>query len=213
MTGPNPSVKHPMPMHPRVGFLKPLAADQENIEIGEFTYYDDPAGPEHFVEKCVLYHYPFVGDRLVIGKFCALAQGVKFIMNGANHATAGFSTYPFNIFGHGWEQGFDQKSWEAENRGDTIVGHDVWIGMDVTIMPGVSIGPGAIIAAKAVVSRNVPPYTIVAGNPAAMVKARFDDRTVTRLLAIAWWDWPVDKISRNLDLIRGADIERLEAAA
>lgn len=212
MTGPNPAVKHPMPMHHRVGFLRPLTADHENIDIGEFTYYDDPDGPEHFVEKCVLYHYPFVGDRLVIGRFCALAEGVQFIMNGANHAMSGFSTYPFNIFGHGWEKGFDQKTWEAENRGDTVVGNDVWIGMEATIMPGVAIGHGAIVAAKAVVGRNVPPYAIVAGNPAVVMKRRFDDATINRLLAVAWWDWPVDKISRNLDAIRGADIGRLEAA-
>jgi virginiamycin A acetyltransferase len=213
MAGPSPTIKHPMPMHPRVGFLKPLLEGQANVEVGEFTYYDDPAGPEHFAEKCILYHYPFVGDRLVIGKFCALAEGVKFIMNGANHATSGFSTFPFNIFGHGWEEGFDRKSWEAENRGDTIVGHDVWIGMEATILPGVHIGHGAIVAAKAVVSRNVPPYAIVAGNPAAIVRTRFDDQTVNRLLALAWWDWPVDKISRNLDAIRGAELARLEAAA
>lgn len=212
-TGPNPSVKHPMPMHPRVGFLKPLTAGLPNVEIGEFTYYDDPGGPEHFAEKCILYHYPFVGDRLVIGKFCALAQGVQFVMNGASHAASGFSTYPFNIFCHGWEQGFDLKSWEAESRGDTIVGNDVWIGMDATIMPGITIGHGAIIGAKAVVTRDVAPYAIAAGNAATVVRTRFDDNTVDRLLAIAWWDWPVEKIGRNLDAIRGADIERLEATA
>lgn len=212
MTGPNPAVKHPIPMHTRVGFLRPLTIERENVDIGEFTYYDDPAGPEHFIEKCVLYHYPFVGDRLVIGRFCALAEGVKFIMNGANHAMSGFSTYPFNIFGHGWEQGFDQKTWEAENRGDTVVGHDVWMGMEATIMPGVAIGHGAIVATKAVVGRNVPPYAIVAGNPAVVVKRRFDDATINRLLAVAWWDWPMEKISRNLDAIRGADIGQLEAA-
>ncbi|HHZ07379.1 MAG TPA: CatB-related O-acetyltransferase [Rhizobiales bacterium] len=213
MNGPNPDIKHPLPMHPRVGFLKPLLGGRANIEVGEFTYYDDPDGPEHFAERCVLYHYDFVGDRLVIGRFCALAQGVTFVMNGANHAMSGFSTYPFNIFGHGWETGFDAKTWEAENRGDTFVGHDVWIGMGATIMPGVTIGHGAIVAARSVVAQDVPPYAIVGGNPARTMRMRFDERTVARLLAVAWWDWPVDKISRNLDAIRGADIARLEAAA
>lgn len=212
MSGPNPSIKHPMPAHRRVGFLKPLV-DAENVEIGEFTYYDDPDGPEHFQEKCVLHHYPFIGDRLVIGRFCAIAQGARFIMNGANHAMSGFSTFPFNIFGHGWEDGFDPASWEKENRGDTVVGNDVWIGMEAVIMPGVTIGDGAIVAAKSVVSRDVAPYTIVAGNPANPVRRRFDESTVARLLAIAWWHWDVDKISRNLDAIRGADIDRLERAA
>ena len=212
MTGPDPLDPHRMPGFPRVGFLKPLV-DRPNIEIGDYTYYDDPDGPEHFVEKCVLYHYDFVGDRLVIGRFCALAEGVTFIMNGANHATGGFSTYPFNIFGDGWEQGFDPRSWEDEMRGDTIVGNDVWIGMQATILPGVSIGDGAIVAAKAVVSADVPPYAIVAGNPARVVKTRCDEDTIRRLLAIAWWDWPAERISRHLDAIRGVDIDRLEAVA
>lgn len=213
MSGPNPDIKHPMPMHPRVGFLRPLVEDRPNIEVGEYTYYDDPDGPEHFADRCVLYHYDFIGDRLVIGRFCALAQDVTFIMNGANHAMSGFSTYPFNIFGHGWEEGFDARTWEAEIRGDTVVGHDVWIGMQAMVMPGVTIGHGAIVASRAVVTHDVPPYAIVGGNPARTMRMRFDERTVERLLAVAWWDWPVDKISRNLDAIRGADIERLEAAS
>ena len=212
MTGPNPNIKHPIAMHPRVGFLKGLVTSP-NIEIGDFTYYDDPDGPDKFAEKCVLHHYDFIGDRLVIGKFCAIAEGARFIMNGANHAMSGFSTYPFNIFGHGWEEGFDPETWSKEVRGDTIVENDVWIGMDAVIMPGVRIGNGAIVAAKSVVTHDVPPYAIVAGNAAKVVKMRFDDFTVRRLLKAAWWDWPVDKIGRNLDAIRGADISKLEAAA
>jgi virginiamycin A acetyltransferase len=211
MTGPNPTIKHPIAMHTRVGFLKALI-DKPNIEIGEFTYYDVPDGPDKFVERCVLHHYPFIGDKLIIGKFCSIAEGARFIMNGANHAMSGFSTYPFNIFGHGWELGFDVKSWEQENRGDTVIGHDVWIGMEALVMPGVTIGHGSIVAAKSVVTRDVPPYTIVAGNAAKIVKHRFDDLVTKRLLKVAWWDWPVDKISRNLNAIRGADIARLEAA-
>jgi virginiamycin A acetyltransferase len=212
MHGPDPLDPHPMQGFPRVGFLKPLV-DRRNIEIGEYTYYDDPAGPEHFVSKCVLHHYDFVGDRLVIGRFCALARGVTFIMNGANHPTGGFSTFPFNIFGDGWENGFDPKTWQDEMRGDTTVGNDVWIGMQATILPGVTIGDGAIVAAMSVVSADVPPYAVVAGNPARVVKMRFDDDTIGRLLAVAWWNWPVERISQHLDAIRGADIDRLEAAA
>ena len=210
--GPNPAIKHPIPMHKRVGFLKSLVT-AENIEVGDFTYYDDPDGPDLFQEKCVLHHYPFIGDKLIIGKFCAIAEGARFIMNGANHAMSGFSTYPFNIFGHGWEEGFDQSTWTREVRGDTVLGHDVWIGMEAVILPGVDIGHGAIVAAKSVVTHDVPPYAVVAGNAAKVVKMRFDKRTVARLLAIAWWDWPVDKITRNLNAIRGADIAALEAAA
>lgn len=211
MDGPDPAEKHPMEGIPRVGFLKALV-DQPNIEVGDYTYYDDPNGPEAFVERCVLYHYPFVGDKLIIGRFCAIAEGTQFIMNGANHAMSGFSTYPFNIFGKGWEQGFDVSTWQEAVKGDTIVGNDVWIGYQAVIMPGVRIGNGAIVASKAVVSRDVPPYAVVAGNPARVVKMRFDDGLIARLEAIAWWDWPVEKITRNLDAIRGADIERLENA-
>ncbi|MGY6708433.1 MAG: CatB-related O-acetyltransferase [Rhizobiaceae bacterium] len=211
MHGPDPQNPHPMEGHPRVGFLKPLV-DDPHIEIGDYTYYDDPDGPEHFVAKCVLYHYPFIGDRLVIGRFCAIAAGVRFIMNGANHAMSGLSTYPFNIFGQGWEEGFDPETWDKELRGDTVVGNDVWIGYDASIMPGVTIGDGAVIAAHSVVSRDVPPYAIVAGNPAQPVRRRFDDETVERLLAIGWWHWPAEKITRNLAAIRGGSVDALERA-
>lgn len=211
MHGPDPDTIHPLPVHPRVGFLKPLVK-ASNIEIGEFTYYDDPDGPEHFVERCVLHHYDFLGDRLIIGRFCALATGVQFIMNGANHVTSAISTFPFNIFGNGWEEGFDPDSYKAGLRGDTVIGNDVWIGMEATIMPGITIGDGAIVAAKSVVTRDVPPYAIVAGNPARVVRHRFDEAAISRLLAIGWWNWPVDKLTRNLDALRGMDIDRLEQA-
>ena len=161
----------------------------------------------------MLHHYPFIGDRLIIGRFCAIAEGASFIMNGANHAMSGFSTYPFNIFGHGWEKGFDARDMgRLKTAATPIIGNDVWIGMEAVILPGVTIGDGAIIGAKSVVSHDVPPYAIVAGNPGKVVKMRFDRNTVERLLDVAWWNWPVDKITRNLDAIRGADISRLEAA-
>jgi virginiamycin A acetyltransferase len=200
-----------MPDQKRCGYLKALVT-RPTIEIGDFTYYDDPLGPERFEEQCVLYHFDFVGDRLVIGKFCAIAADTCFIMNGANHDMRGFSTYPFGILGEDWRAAWDDGSVEAGFRGDTIVGNDVWFGTEAMVMPGVTIGDGAIVAARAVVSRDVPPYAIVAGNPARVVRARFDEETVSRLLAVAWWHWPIDKIMRNVDAISGADIERLEGA-
>jgi virginiamycin A acetyltransferase len=150
-------------------------------------------------------------DRLVIGRFCAIASKVQFIMNGANHALDGFSTYPFAIFRAGWQD--PDLDWAKGSRGDIVIGNDVWIGAEAMILPGVAIGDGAIIGARAVVASDVPAYTIAAGNPARTVKRRFDDATIQRLLAIAWWDWPPEKITANLNAIRGANLAALEAAA
>jgi virginiamycin A acetyltransferase len=211
MTGPDPTAVHPVPAHRRIVFLKPLIRNPL-IEVGEYTYYDDPEDAESFETRNVLHHYDFIGDRLVIDRFCALATGVRFVMNGANHAMTGFSTYPFNIFGGGWEKGFDFASVSAGFKGDTVVGSDVWIGGGATIMPGVSIGHGTIVAAESVVTKDVPPYAIVAGNPATVRRMRFGDDAITRLLRLAWWDWPSPKLCRNLDAVRGADIDLLEAA-
>ncbi|UIJ71341.1 CatB-related O-acetyltransferase [Aurantimonas sp. HBX-1] len=211
MHGPDPNDPYPMAGQARVGFLKPLV-DHPQIEIGDYSYYDDPAGPERFVEACVGHLYPDLGDRLVIGRFCAIGSGVRFVMNGANHAMTGLSTYPFNIFGNGWERGFDVATIVAGVRGDMVVGNDVWIGEWATVLPGVSIGDGAIVGSLAVVSRDVESYTVVAGNPAREVRRRFDQETVERLRAVAWWNWSAEKITRNLDLIRGGDVEALETA-
>lgn len=211
MVGPDPDTTYPLPAHPRVCFLKNVI-DRANISVGDYTYYDDPVEPERFAEKRVLYHYEFLGDRLVIGRFCAIAAGATFIMNGANHAMGGFSTYPFQIFGNGWETGFDVDDYKTSLRGDTIVGNDVWIGMEATIMPGVTVGDGAIIAAKSVVTGNVPPYAVVGGNPARVMRRRFPDAMIAALLEIAWWNWDVDKITRNLGAIMGTDLAALEAA-
>ena len=212
MHGPDPSTPYPMAGQPRVGFLKPLVDDPQ-IEIGDFTYYDDPDGPEHFAERCVLYKYPFIGDRLLIGRFCALATGVRFIMNGANHALGGFSTFPFSIFGKGWEAGFDPATFIEGTRGDTVVGNDVWIGRESVIMPGVTIGDGAIVAARSVVVSDIPAYAIAGGNPARTIRMRFDEATIARLLDIAWWNWPPGKITSAIDAIRGADIDALQRAS
>ncbi|HEX9173406.1 MAG TPA: Vat family streptogramin A O-acetyltransferase [Telluria sp.] len=210
MQGPSPDTTYPMPGFPQVCYLKNIVT-RPNIEIGDYTYYDDPDGVQNF-ENNVLYHFPFVGDRLRIGKFCAIARGVKFIMNGANHQMDGISTYPFFIFGNGWESA-QPAAGELPYKGDTVIGNDVWIGYDALIMPGVTIGDGAIIAARSVVTADVPPYTLVGGNPARVVRARFDAECVRRLLAIAWWNRPADWISKHLDLIRAGDVAALETAA
>lgn len=211
--GPDPDILHPMPGFPRIVSLRPLAQGRSNVSVGPYSYYDDPDTPTAFFDRNVLHHFDFVGDRLIIGPFCAFATGCRIVMNGANHAMAGFSTYPFNIFAGGWETGFDPATWDAECRGDTVIGADVWVGSEAWILPGVTIGAGAIIAAKAVVTRDVAPYAVVAGNPAREVRRRFDDATIARLLQIAWWDWPADRITRNLNAIRGNDLSVLEAAA
>lgn len=207
--GPDPNNSFPLPAHPRTVFLKNHIT-RPNILVGDYTYYDDPAGVTNF-EANVLYHFDFVGDRLIIGKFCAVATGVKFIMNGANHNIQGFSTYPFPIFAQGWEQNLP-AGYAFPQRGDTVVGNDVWLGYDSLIMPGVKIGDGAVVATRAVVTKDVPPYHIVGGNPARSLRARFDEATIEALLEIRWWDWDAAKITRNLAAICGADIERLRRA-
>lgn len=208
--GPDPTNKHPLAGFPQVCFIKNTVSNP-NILIGDYTYYDDPEDSENF-ERNVLYHYPFIGDRLIIGRFCALAHGVRFIMNGANHKLSGFSTYPFQIFGQGWDKVAPQLT-DLPYRGDTIVGHDVWIGYDALIMPGVQIGNGAIIAARSVVAHDVPAYTVVGGNPARPIKPRFTPEVIAELEAIAWWDWPIEKITQYLHIITTADIVALRAAA
>ena len=192
--------------YPQVCYLR-NAITRPNITVGDYTYYDDPDGPERF-EQNVLYHFPFVGDKLVIGRFCALAKDVKFIMNGANHLMAGFSTYPFYIFGNGWERATPPRD-AFPYKGDTVVGNDVWIGYDAMVMPGVRIADGAIVATRSVVASDVPPYAIVAGNPAKVIRRRFSDEVIAALLEIAWWNWSAEKISRNLEQIMGADIQAL----
>lgn len=206
MYGPDPATKHPMAGFPQICFIKNTVTNP-NIMIGDYTYYDDPEDSENF-ERHVLYHYPFIGDKLIIGKFCALAQGVKFIMNGANHKLSGFSTYPFQIFGNGWEQVMPQPG-ELPFKGDTVVGNDVWIGYESTVMPGVTIADGAIVAAKSVVVSDVPPYTIVGGNPAKIIRQRFANEVIAALLELAWWDWSIETISQSLEAIVAADIDAL----
>jgi len=210
LTGPSPYTVHPMDGFPQVCFIKNTVRNP-NIIIGDYTYYDDPEDAEHF-ERNVLYHFPFIGDKLIIGKFCAIARGVKFIMNGANHKLSGISTYPFQIFGNGWEKVMPQPG-DLPFKGDTIVGNDVWLGYDAMVMPGVRIGNGAIVATRSIVVSDVPAYTIVGGNPAKPLKQRFPSDVIDVLQSIAWWDWPIEKITRHLDIIVSADVDALRACA
>lgn len=206
MHGADPKDKHPMKGFPQICFIQNTVSNPDII-IGNYTYYDDPEDSENF-ERNVLYHFPFIGDQLIIGKFCALARGVKFIMNGANHKLDGFSTYPFQIFGNGWEK-IEPQPEELPYKGNTVIGNDVWIGYEAVIMPGVQVGDGAIIAAKSVVVSDVAPYTIFGGNPAKCIRQRFDDGVIKSLLEVAWWNWDIGKITRNLEKIVAADIEAL----
>jgi virginiamycin A acetyltransferase len=207
---PNPNTLYPLEGFTRVVFLKPLIT-APNIVVGEYSYYDDPDDPTAFERNNVLYAYG--PERLVIGKYCALATGVRFIMAGANHPTSGVSTFPFAIFGGEWRERTVDLIYEMPHGGDTVVGNDVWIGYQAMIMPGIQIGDGAIVAAGSVVSRDVPPYGIVAGNPARLVRTRFDEADVARLLAAAWWDWPVELVTQHARTIMAGTPDQIEEIA
>lgn len=208
--GPDPKALYPMKDYRKLIFLKNIIT-RKNIEVGDYTYYDDVDDPLAF-ENNVLYHFDMLGDKLIIGKFCALASGVKFIMNGANHQIDPISTFPFAIFENGWEkinEGVDLAK-KYPHKGDTVIGNDVWIGFEATLMPGIKVGNGAVIASKSVVTKNVPDYAIVGGNPAKVIRMRFDEATIARLLRITWWDWPADKITEHLHIINSVDVDALE---
>ena len=208
MNGPNPANPHPLPGFPQVCFIKNTLRNP-NIIVGDYTYYDDPLDAENF-ERNVLYHYPFIGDKLIIGKFCAIAKGAQFIMNGANHKVSGISTYPFQIFGNGWEKVMPGEG-DLPYKGDTVIGNDVWIGYEALIMPGVKVGNGAIIASRSVVTSDVPAYTVVGGNPAKPVRARFAPEVVAQLESLAWWDQSPAWITAHLGQIVSGDVEALLA--
>lgn len=201
---PNPDTIYPIEGVTRTVYLKNIVTNPQII-VGDYTYYDDPEDVHNF-EKNVLYLFEFMGDKLIIGKFCQIATGVRFIMNGSNHAMNGFSTYPFKVFGDAWST----ASLEVISKGDTVIGNDVWIGNGVTIMPGVQIGDGVIIGTNSVVTKDVEPYTIVAGNPAKAIRKRFDEETIQLLLALKWWDWDVSKITDHLDIITSGNINELK---
>ncbi|GGO10992.1 acetyltransferase [Microbispora rosea subsp. aerata] len=208
---PDPTTVHPLPAHERVVFLKPLISSPV-IEVGDYTYYDDPDGATGFEHRNVLYAYG--PERLIIGKYCAIASGTRFLMAGAAHPTMGVSTFPFTMFGGEWTDRTLDIVTGMPSRGDTVVGNDVWFGCQATVMPGVTIGDGAIIAAGAVVTADVPPYTVVGGNPARPIRRRFPDADVERLLRAAWWDWPVELVTEHVRVIMAgapADIARIAA--
>jgi virginiamycin A acetyltransferase len=207
MTEPDKNTIFPLEHYDRLCFLKNIIKNP-NIIVGDYTYYDDFENVENF-EKNVKYHFDFIGDKLIIGKFCMIASDVTFIMNGANHLTDAISTYPFAIFGKGWENAMEGKNYPS--KGDTIIGNDVWIGYNVTIMAGVHIGDGAIIASTATVTKSVEPYTIVGGNPAKPIKKRFSEKQIEKLLKIKWWDWDIEKITKNVQVLTGTDFEKLES--
>jgi virginiamycin A acetyltransferase len=206
MYGPDPKSLHPWDEFPQICFIK-NSIHNPNVIVGDYTYYDDPVDSENF-ERNILYHYPFVGDKLIIGRFCAIARDVKFIMNGANHNMNGLTTYPFEIFPGAWRERV-QGSIEYPYKGDTVIGNDVWIGYQALIMPGVRIGDGAIIASRSVVTADVAPYTIVGGNPAKPLKKRFDEASIERLLEMKWWDWDVETITENLPYLVNGELDRL----
>lgn len=205
MTGPDKNTIFPLAHYNRLCFLKNVVKNP-NIIVGDYTYYDDFENVENF-EKNVKYHFDFVGDKLIIGKFCMIASDVKFIMNGANHLTDAFTTYPFAIFGNGWEKAMDGKTYP--NKGNIVIGNDVWIGYNATIMAGVTIGDGAIIATNTSVTKNVEPYTIVGGNPAQVIKKRFTDEKIQQLRTLKWWDWNIETITENVQHLTGNDIDSL----
>ncbi|WP_299190481.1 CatB-related O-acetyltransferase [uncultured Aquimarina sp.] len=205
MTGPDKSIKFPLNNYERLCFLKNIVKNP-NIIVGDYTYYDDFENVENF-EKNVKYHFDFVDDKLIIGKFCMIASDVKFIMNGANHLTDSLSTYPFAIFGNGWENAMDGKSYPK--KGNINIGNDVWIGYNATIMAGVTIGDGAIIATNSTVIKDVEPYSIVGGNPAKEIKKRFSKEIIRKLLELKWWNWDIEKITQNLQNLTGNEIKNI----
>ncbi|WP_195539946.1 CatB-related O-acetyltransferase [Eubacterium maltosivorans] len=194
-------------IYPRTGdrqtiYLKD-AITNPDITVGDYTMYNDfTKNPVLFEKNNVLYQYPINHDRLVIGKFCSIACGARFLFNSANHTMRSLSTYPFPLFFEEW--GLDSKDVTAawDNKGDIVVGNDVWIGYEAVVLAGVTIGDGAVIGTRAVVTKDVPPYTIVGGVPAQPIKKRFPDKAVADLLEIRWWDWPREKIARNLTAIQ-----------
>lgn len=205
--GPNPNSIYPNEAIKSVCYIKNVIT-RPNIIVGDYTYYDDINGAEKF-EEHVTHHYEFLGDKLVIGKFCAIAKGIEFVMNGANHRMCSVTTYPFNIMANGWEKVAPALE-DLPLKGDTVVGNDVWIGQNVTVMPGVRIDDGAIIAANSVVTKNVPAYHIAGGNPCKIIKKRFDDELIDYLVSLKWWDWPAQKIFNNLEILCSRDLYKIK---
>lgn len=191
-------------------YLKNVITNPD-IEIGDYTMYNDfYHDPMDFQKNNVLYHYPINHDRLIIGKFCSIACGAKFIFTSANHSLKSLSTYPFPIFFEEWDLDVTNITNAWDNKGDIIIGNDVWIGYEAIILSGVTIGDGAIIGTRAVVTKDVAPYTIVGGVPAKPIRKRFDDKTIAKLYELKWWDWPKERIKANLEIIQSGRIDKLD---
>ena len=198
---PNPNLIFPIKNLDSITYIKP-SVKNPNIIVGDFTYFADKD-----FEKHVTHHYDFIGDKLIIGKFCQIAAGVEFIMNGANHQMNAVSTYPFYIFGT-WEQSALDKK-DLPLKGDTIIGNDVWIGQNVTILPGVHIGDGVIIGANSVVGNNVEPYTIIAGNPAKEIRKRLDPELIEIMEKLKWWDKSIEEINSLIPILTCSDLNKV----
>lgn len=187
-------------------FLKNVVT-APNIFVGDYSYYDDPVDPAGFERNNVLFNWPEFGDKLIIGKFCAIASGVQFIMGSANHRMSSISTYPFNVFGGTWEEKTPAHLSQLPFKGDTVIGNDVWIGRESVIMPGVKIGDGAIIAAYSVVAKDVEPYCVAGGNPVRFIKKRFDEELTALLLELRWWDFEPEKLAGFLPTLCDSNLE------
>ena len=210
---PSPDTPHPIPLpdgsrHAGTVFLNAVI-DHPRIEIGDYTYASANEPTADWAERLAPYMFPFSPEKLVIGRFCQIADGVLFITASANHRYDGFSTFPFAVFGGGSVE--NRPSMPAPGT-DTVIGHDVWLGQGAKVLPGARIGSGSIVGAGAVVGGGVPPYSVVAGNPGKILRARFDPETVHGLLEIAWWDWPIDRILAAEAAICGGDLEALRRA-
>lgn len=204
-------------IYPRSGdretvYLKNVVSDP-SIQVGSYTMYNDfVRDPRQFEKNNVLYHYPVNGEKLVIGRFCSIACGAKFLFNSANHTQASLSTYPFPIFFEEWGLRKENVAEAWDRRGDIFVGSDVWIGYEAVIMAGVTVGDGAVVGARALVTRDVPPYAVVGGVPARVIRRRFPEETVKKLLALQWWNWPEEKIKRHIREIQTGQAEKLLSA-
>lgn len=201
---PDPNAVFPSE-HKTTCFIKNMIT-APNILVGDYTYYDDPDDPTAFERNNVLFNWPEFGDKLIFGKFCAIASGTKFIMGSANHRTSSISTYPFAVFGGAWAENIPPHLEQLPRKGDTIIGNDVWIGRESVIMPGVTIGDGAIVAAYSVVVKDVAPYTMVGGNPAKVIKKRFDEDLTQLLLQLKWWDFEPEKLADFLPVLCNSDL-------
>ena len=208
MAIPDQTRVYPRTGDPQTVYLKNVV-DDPAIQIGAFTIYNDfVRDPRDFQKNNVLYHYPINHDRLYIGKFCSIACGARFLFNSANHTLRSLSNYTFPIFYEAWGHGMSPaEAWD--NKGDIVIGNDVWIGYDAVILAGVTVGDGAVIGARAMVTKDVPPYTIVGGVPARPIRKRFPDETVKALLRLRWWDWPLEQIAEGMQYIQHGDLEAL----